>query len=92
MECERFPTVATLRDELARLGFTGIEERPFSEVIRPLDGTFIRWLENYPFTVLRKIPPEEFQAGLRAIEQFIKLSSCVQLLHDECTVITATKL
>lgn len=90
LECERFPSIKTLRQELSRLGFTSIEDRPFSEVIRPLDATFLRWLKQYPFTALTKIPPEEFRAGLKAIAHSIQTCPFVQLLHDECTVITAS--
>lgn len=91
MECERFPAIATLREELSRHGFTSIEDRPFREVIRPLDTTFLRWLEHYPFTVLTRIPQEEFRAGLKAIADSIRTCPNVQLLHDVYTVITAIK-
>lgn len=91
MECERFPAIATLRKELTRRGFTSIEDRPFSEVIRPFDATFLRWLEHYPFTVLTRIPLAEFRAGLKAIADSIQTCPNVQLLYDECTVITGIK-
>ncbi len=91
MECERFPAVSVLREELARHGFAGIAVERFSEVIRPLDATFVRWLEDYPFTALKHIPPDEFRDGLQAIRASIQYATTVQLLTDECTVITATK-
>ncbi len=91
MESNRFPAIATLREELSQHGFTAIEDMPFREVIRPLDATFLRWLEHYPFTALTKIPPEEFRDGLNAIAHSIQTCATVQLLHDEYTVITATK-
>lgn len=91
MECARFPAIATLREELARHGFSEIEDRTFSEVIRPLDATFVRWLEDYPFTALTHIPPDEFRDGLQTIRDAINSATTVQLLTDEYTVITATK-
>ena len=91
MECERFPAIDTLHEELARHGFAGIEVVPFSEVIRPLDATFVRWLEDYPFTALKHIPADEFRDGLQAIRDSIHSATTVQLVTDECTVITATK-
>lgn len=91
MECERFPSIATLKEELATHGFSDIESRPFMEVIRPLDATFVRWLEGFPFTVLRKIPEHEFQSGLQTIRDHIRSTPTVQLLTDEYTIITAKK-
>jgi ubiquinone/menaquinone biosynthesis C-methylase UbiE len=91
MECERFPRIVTLRDELSQYGFINIEDQPFREIIRPLDGTFLRWLEHYPFTALTKISQEEFRDGLEAIAHSIHICSSVQLLYDEYTIITATK-
>ncbi len=91
MECERFPTIATLREELAAHGFTQIEVQPFSEIIRPIDATFVRWLEDFPFTAFRHIPADEFRDGLQALRESIQSATTVQLLTDECTVITAIK-
>jgi len=91
MECERFPATATLREELLRRGFTSIEDRPFREAVRPLDATFLRWLEHYPFTVLTRISPEEFRVGLKAIAGSIRTCPKVQLVYDEYTIITAIK-
>ena len=92
IECGRFPSIVDLQGELAAHGFSEIQARSFREVIRPLDGTFVRWLEDYPFTVFRKIPEHEFQSGLQAIREHIAASPTVQLLTDEYTVITAKKL
>lgn len=89
IERKRFPAISKLWEELAQYGFTHIEAAPFSEVIRPLDATFVRWLEGYPFTVLKRIPDEEFRGGLQAIRESIQSSGSVRLLTDEYTVITA---
>ena len=91
MECKRFPDINTLCEELLRNGFTNIKTDTLSEVIRPLDRTFISWVENLPFTVFTKIPSEEFTKGINTIKNQIQVSSNVQLLKNEYTIITGMK-
>lgn len=91
LECERFPTVKALRNELSDHGFVEIKDQVYREVIRPLDTGFLRWLQSYPFTVLLRISEEEFQNGLRRIQESIRSAGNVQLLCDEYTIINAIK-
>lgn len=91
MEYERFPAIAALIEELRACGLKRIKDQSFSEVIRPIDATFVRWLEEYPFNVLKRISTDEFRDGLHVIRKSIQSATRVQLLSDECTVITAKK-
>lgn len=91
MECKRFPSINTLCEELLHNGFTNIKTDTFSEVIRPIDRTFISWVEHFPFTVFTKIPSEEFAKGLNIIKTQIQVSPSVQLLKNEYTIITGMK-
>ncbi len=91
LESKRFPPIAKLQEELTIREFAVAKIQQFSEVIRPLDTEFLHWLKKYPFSVLHKIPPEEFRSGIETIDRLIRNTSTVQLVRNEYTLITAIK-
>ena len=91
IESERFSSWDAHCKELFQHGFFDHGFAEFQEKERPLDGTFLEWLRQYPFSVLRKIPEREFQEGLEAIDKLIREPSKHDVVRDECTVIYGTK-